>query len=127
MIHHYLFKLAIADDPYSNVNYMAESYKTFLECASPQRMFILSRVQGVENCHANHQDCPIHQVKVAGTTGNVYTVIISHMPTCSCPNTNFKRADPSQVLCKHVLYVLHFVFKAPEHLCYQNAFLTSEL
>lgn len=49
------------------------------------------------------------------------------MPSCSCPNTSFKRNDSGEALCKHVLYVLHYVLKAPEHLCYQNAFLTSEL
>lgn len=107
---------------------MTDSYRTFLERASTQRMFVLSRTQGVEeNCHANHEDCPIHQIKIAGSTGNVYTVIISHMPTCSCPNTSFKRNDSGEALCKHVLYVLHYVLKAPEHLRYQNAFLTSEL
>lgn len=91
-------------------------------------MYVLSRTQGLEeNCHAHHDDCPIHQVKIAGTTGNVYTVMISHMPSCSCPNTSFKRNDSGEALCKHVLYVLHYVLKAPEHLCYQSAFLTSEL
>jgi hypothetical protein len=117
-----------ADYMSSNVPYMTESYKTFLHRATTQKMFVLSRTQGLEeNCHANHEDCPIHQIKIAGTTGNVYTVIVSHMPTCSCPNTNFKRADSDQALCKHVQYVLHYVLKAPRHLCYQNAFLTSEL
>lgn len=105
-----------------------ESYKTFLQRASTQRMFVLSRTQGAEeNCHAHHDDCPAHEVKLAGTTGNVYTVIISHMPTCSCPNTSFKRNNSGEALCKHLLYVLHYILKAPAHLCYQNAFLTSEL
>jgi predicted nucleic acid-binding Zn finger protein len=107
---------------------MTDSYKTFLERASTQRMFVLSRTQGVEeNCHAHNENCPIHQIKIAGSTGNVYTVIISHLPTCSCPNTSFKRNDSGQALCKHVLYVLHYVLKVPQHLRYQNVFLTSEL
>ncbi|OQO02441.1 hypothetical protein B0A48_11968 [Cryoendolithus antarcticus] len=37
------------------------------------------------------------------------------------------RIKPGEGLCKHALYVLHYVLKAPEHLCYQTAFLTSEL
>ena len=112
----------------SDVSYMTDSYRTFLQRASSQRMFVLSRTQGFEeNCHAHDEECPIHQIKIAGSTGNVYTVIISHLPTCSCPNTSFKRNDSGQALCKHVLYVLHYVLKAPEHLRYQNAFLTSEL
>lgn len=91
-------------------------------------MFVLERYCGhEEDCHANHEDCPYHEVKLAGTTGNVYSVIISHMPTCSCPNTAFKAKNSGHALCKHILYVLHFVLKAPDHLCYQNAFLTSEL
>lgn len=107
---------------------MTESYSRFLHRARTQRMFVLSRTSGVEeNCHANSPACPYHEIKLAGTTGNVYSVIISHLPTCSCPNTSFKRVDSGEALCKHVLYVLHFVLKAPEHLCYQNAFLTSEL
>jgi len=91
-------------------------------------MYVLSRSQSTEeNCHAGHEDCPVHRFQIAGTTGNVYTVIISHVPTCSCPNTNFKRDDSDQALCKHMLYILHYVLKVPEHLCYQNAFLSSEL
>ena len=80
-----------------------------------------------ENCHTHDKECPIHRISIAGSTGDVYTVIISHLPTCSCPNTSFKRSDSGQALCKHVLYVLHYVLKVPEHLRYQNAFLTSEL
>lgn len=91
-------------------------------------MFVLSRSQATEeDCHAGHDDCPIHRFKIAGSTGNVYTVIISHIPICSCPNTNFKSNNSDQALCKHMLYVLHYVLKAPERLCHQNAFLTSEL
>ena len=30
-------------------------------------------------------------------------------------------------MCKHIIYVLHHVLKAPEHLKCQNAFLTEEL
>ncbi|KAM0715668.1 hypothetical protein Q7P37_009166 [Cladosporium fusiforme] len=112
----------------THVPHATDSYNKFLDRARTQRMFVLSRIQGTEeDCHANDEACPFHEVKLAGTTGNVYTVIISHLPTCNCPNTSFKRADSGEALCKHILYVLHFVLKAPEHLCYQNAFLTSEL
>lgn len=116
------------DQIHRHVPHVTESYNKFLDRATTQRMFVLSRTQATEeNCHANDEDCPFHRIQLAGTTGNVYTVIISHMPTCSCPNTSFKRADSGEALCKHILYVLHFVLKAPEHLCCQNAFLTSEL
>jgi len=116
------------DAAHRDVSYANESYDTLFKRAATQRMYVLERSQSTEeDCHTGHEDCPIHRFKIAGTTGNVYTVIISHIPTCSCPNTAFKRDDSDQALCKHTLYILHYVLKAPERLCYQNAFLTSEL
>ncbi|KAK6440943.1 hypothetical protein LTR95_002837 [Oleoguttula sp. CCFEE 5521] len=105
-----------------------DSYETFLGRARTQKMVILERTRGFEeDCHANDDACPYHEIKIAGSTGNVYTVVISLLPTCSCPNTSFKSRSSGEGLCKHALYVLHYVLKAPEHLCYQTAFLTSEL
>ncbi|KAK6401545.1 hypothetical protein LTR95_019176, partial [Oleoguttula sp. CCFEE 5521] len=105
-----------------------ESYETFLGRAHTQKMVILERTRGFEeDCHANDDACPYHEIRIAGSTGNVYTVVISHLPTCSCPNASFKSKSSGEGLCKHALYVLHYVLKAPEHLCYQTAFLTSEL
>lgn len=90
-------------------------------------MFILDRERGVEeNCHANHADCPCETVQIAGSTGNVYTVIISHLPSCTCPVGLFTVRNNNK-LCKHALYVLHNVLKAPARLKQQDAFLTSEL
>jgi hypothetical protein len=110
------------------VPYATDSYNTLFKRATTQRMYVLSRTQTTEaNCHAGHEDCPVHRFKIAGTTGNVYDVIISHIPSCSCPNTSFKKDKSEQALCKHMLYILHYVLKAPERLCQQNAFLTSEL
>jgi hypothetical protein len=112
----------------SHVFEETDSYNTFLDRARKQKMFVLQRFRGVEkNCHANHDDCPYHEIQLAGTTSNVYKVVITHLPYCNCPNSDFKAQNSGQALCKHVLYVLRFVLKAPEHLCYQNAFLTSEL
>jgi hypothetical protein len=90
-------------------------------------MFVLERERGVEEvCHAHHNDCPCETIDIAGSTGNVYTVTISHLPSCTCPVGIFKKKG-SEELCKHALYVLHNVLKAPAHLKQQNAFLTSEL
>lgn len=90
-------------------------------------MFILNRERSVdEDCHANHADCPMEQLQVAGSKGNVYTVTISHVPSCTCPVGIFTKKNREQC-CKHVLYVLYNVLKAPDELKYQNAFLTSEL
>lgn len=59
-------------------------------------------------------------------SGNVYNVTISHVPSCTCPAGVFSRKGEEK-LCKHALYVLHNVLKAPDHLKRQNALLTSEL
>lgn len=103
-----------------------DSYNTFLERARTQKIVILEHVSGCEqNCHANDEACPYNDVKIAGPTGNFYKVIISPLSTCSCPNRNFEKGGAA--VCNHIMYVLHLVLKALEHLCYQDAFLTSEL
>ena len=88
-----------------------------------QRLFALNR-QRMDNpdCPHGTSDCPMETVELAGSTGNVYTVSISHVPTCTCPN--FVKGNPQ---CKHILYVLIKMLKAPERLQYQLAFLTNEL
>lgn len=109
------------------VELLSDKYYRFLESANTQRMFVIDRERGVEgSCHAHHDDCPCETVQIAGSTGNVYTVTISHLPSCSCPVGIFWKKGQEQC-CKHVLYVLHHVLKAPDELKYQNAFLTSEL
>ena len=88
-----------------------------------QRMFVIDRSRGVNSvCPHSTTDCPVESVDLAGTTGNIYTVSITHVPTCTCPN--FQKGNPQ---CKHIVYVLVKVLKAPLHLSYQLAFLTSEL
>jgi hypothetical protein len=104
-----------------------EEYETFLERAKTQKMVVLARERAPEeNCHAHHSDCPAEVLKIAGTKGDVYTVEISHLLSCTCPVGLFTKGG-SEKACKHVLYVLHNVLKAPERLQYQNALLTSEL
>ena len=77
-------------------------------------MFIIDRRrEGSEN---------IEKFELAGTTGNIYTVTIDKLPTCTCPDNSRKRMQ-----CKHIIYVLVRVLKAPPNLQYQAAFLSSEL
>lgn len=52
----------------------------------------------------------------------IASVHITHVPTCTCP-----AYQKSQSPCKHVIYVLYQVLKAPANLVYQLAFVTSEL
>ena len=46
--------------------------------------------------------------------------------SCTCPAGIFARKGEEKP-CKHTLYVLHNVLKAPNHLKQQHAFITSEL
>jgi hypothetical protein len=64
---------------------------------------------------------PEEKVLIAGTTGNIYTVHIGQIPTCNCPHA--KKGNQ----CKHIIYVMLRVLKAPEHIGYQLALTTSEL
>lgn len=67
------------------------------------------------------EDYPTESIKLAGTTGNVYTVVVSKVPRCDCPHAEKGNQ------CKHVIYVMAKVLRAPEHLQYQLALLSSEL
>jgi hypothetical protein len=60
-------------------------------------------------------------IAIIGSTGNIYTVTISHVPTCNCPDS--RKGNE----CKHKVYALHTVLRAPEHLVYQLALLNEEL
>ncbi|KAF2161557.1 hypothetical protein M409DRAFT_27955 [Zasmidium cellare ATCC 36951] len=105
---------------------LPEWYERFFDSAAKQKMCVLERSRGVEqSCHAHHDDCPCETLKIAGSKGNVYTVYISHLTLCNCPVGVFAGKNKKQ--CKHVLYVLHHILKAPEHLAYQAAFLHTEL
>ena len=66
-------------------------------------------------------DCPEEILTIAGSTGNVYTVTIAQLPRCDCPHA----LKGNQ--CKHVVFALARVLRAPTNLQYQSAFLTSEL
>ncbi|KAF4551777.1 Hypothetical protein D9617_12g036670 [Elsinoe fawcettii] len=100
-----------------------QKYWEYHERANTQRMFVLDRQrQHADDCPHGTPDCPSETVSLAGSTGNVYTINISHTPTCTCPN--FQKGNKQ---CKHIIYVMVKVLKAPAHLSYQLAFLTSEL
>lgn len=45
--------------------------------------------------------------KVLGSTGNVYTIVIQHVPTCDCPD--FAKGNH----CKHLLFVMLKVLNVP--------------
>ncbi|KAG8527989.1 uncharacterized protein KY384_006905 [Bacidia gigantensis] len=91
------------------------TYLDRLNRAQTQRMFVIDRLS------SGTADVPEQTIQVAGTTGNIYSVHIAHEPSCTCPD----HLKGNQ--CKHIVYVLHNVLKAPEHLQYQLALLSSEL
>ncbi|KAL8913475.1 MAG: hypothetical protein Q9172_007274, partial [Xanthocarpia lactea] len=97
-------------------NHAPGTYLQRLERAQSQRMFVIDRTRS-----STADGPPSETISMAGTTGNIYDITISHLPRCTCPD-NLKGNQ-----CKHIIYVLHNVLKAPEHLQYQLAFLTSEL
>ncbi|KAI9801385.1 MAG: hypothetical protein M1825_003364 [Sarcosagium campestre] len=93
-----------------------QSYLDRLDRVMSQRMFVIDRgeISSGEN--------PSATFEMAGTTGNIYTVTISNVPTCTCPDNSRARNQ-----CKHIIYVLVNVLKLREPLQYQLAFLSKEL
>ncbi|SMR61858.1 unnamed protein product [Zymoseptoria tritici ST99CH_1A5] len=96
------------------------SYNEIRERALSQRMFVLDRVRSVpdEDSSSSH---PIETLTIAGTTGNVYTVTIDKLPSCTCPHA--RKGNQ----CKHIVYALARVLRARQDLQYQLAFLSAEL
>ena len=92
------------------------SYNEIRERALTQRMFVLDRQRNSER-----PDHPVETISLAGTTGNVYHIVIDKLPGCDCPHA--RKGNQ----CKHIIYVLSRVLRVPSHLEYQLAFLSSEL
>ncbi|KAF2002722.1 hypothetical protein P154DRAFT_544375 [Amniculicola lignicola CBS 123094] len=95
--------------------YAPQSYLEIKERALSQRLTVMGR----ERCGTT--EVPEEKVLVAGSTGNLYTVHIGKVPDCDCPYA--KKGNQ----CKHIIYVFLRVLKAPEHVGYQLALLSSEL
>jgi len=80
-------------------------------------MFVIDRQR---HAHSG-EDSPTEIILLAGTTGNVYTVVVDKVPSCDCPHA--RKGNQ----CKHIVYVLNRVSRAPAHLQYQLAFVSAEL
>ncbi|KAJ9640248.1 hypothetical protein H2204_003473 [Knufia peltigerae] len=91
------------------------SFQVKLERSRYQRMIVLDRRRTVKD------GAPCEHLDIVGSTGNVYEVVIGRTPDCNCPDA-LKGNE-----CKHKVYAMHTVLKAPEHLQYQRGLLTSEL
>ncbi|ESZ93331.1 hypothetical protein SBOR_6284 [Sclerotinia borealis F-4128] len=77
-----------------------------------ERMFMLNRQKDVD---AKGRSC--ENFDIAGSTGNIYQTKIGRTPTCTCMDARIRGQK----------YALIIIYKAPMHLCYQQAFLSHEL
>jgi hypothetical protein len=78
-------------------------------------MFVIDRAR------SGTAECPTETLTIAGTTGNIYTIKINQTPSCSCPHA----VKGNQ--CKHIIYAMIIVLRAPAELQYQRALLKPEL
>ncbi|KAF2649794.1 hypothetical protein K491DRAFT_566855, partial [Lophiostoma macrostomum CBS 122681] len=92
-----------------------QSYLEIKARALSQRLTVISRER------VGTDETLEERVTVAGSTGNVYTLHIGHVPSCDCPHA--KKGNQ----CKHIIYVMLRVLKAPEKVGYQLALTSSEL
>lgn len=71
-----------------------QAYLVIKERALSQRLIVQDRTR----CGTN--ELPEEKVMIAGSTGNLYTVHVGLVPTCTCPY-NAKKGHQ----CKHIIYV----------------------
>lgn len=93
-----------------------------------QTMFLVHRDQetSVNAGPSSSSAAPIRETfKVLGSTGNVYSVVISKQPNCDCPDA----IKNDSGICKHIIFVFLRVLGVPSssHVWYQKALLSSEL
>ncbi|KAJ6063893.1 hypothetical protein N7499_012573 [Penicillium canescens] len=102
-------------------DWLEEPPKAFLERATrakKEKMFVVNhKLDQVGNV-------PVVSFDILGTTGNLYKTSIGKVPRCDCPDSRFRKGSSQ---CKHIIYVLVNVLKAPEELQFQMSFLPSEL
>jgi len=91
-----------------------------IERATTQRLYLISASQPATS---SQYGGPSITLKILGSTGNVYDVTISKIPTCNCPD------HAKGNLCKHLLFALIKVVGLPtaSPLVYQSAYITQEL
>lgn len=87
-----------------------------IERALNQRLYLLEM--------SRHEQSVAATFAVLGSTGNVYSVVFSHQPSCNCPD--FMRGN---CCCKHILFIWLRVLRCAQDdpMIWQNALLTSEL
>jgi hypothetical protein len=71
------------------------SYLERLGRVTTQRMFLIDRSRASSKDSMHEEEV----FDIAGTTGNVYQVLITKVPSCSCPD--YMKGNQ----CKHIIYV----------------------
>jgi hypothetical protein len=71
------------------------SYLERLDRVKTQRMFLLDRNRRLTSDETHEEEV----FQIAGTTGNVYSVTVSKLPNCTCPDASKGNQ------CKHIIYV----------------------
>ena len=94
---------------------------TRINRARTQRLFLVHTSDSQHDAHPHGGK--FITFAVLGFTGNVYQVVLSKVPSCSCPD------HAKGNLCKHILFVMLKVVGLESHspLVYQAAYLTNEL
>lgn len=87
---------------------------------SEHRMYLIDRTL----FSATGAKFPGEDFFILGVSGNVYTVTISKVPRCTCPD-----AQKDGMICKHVFFVLLRVLQLEQRnpLVWQRALLKSEV
>ena len=104
-----------------------QSLRERLQRARTQRLYLVKQSdipETVEDPSSGGAGSSKVEFTVLGSTGNVYTVTLAHVPSCNCPDHQ-KRQD----LCKHILFTTLKVIglDISDPLSYQKAYLSSEL
>lgn len=84
-------------------------------------MFVIDRQRHEPENPDDNGSNPSETISLAGTTGNIYSITIDKLPSCTCPHA----AKGNQ--CKHVVFCLSRVLRVRSDLEYQLAFLSTEL
>ncbi|KAF2013737.1 hypothetical protein BU24DRAFT_464489 [Aaosphaeria arxii CBS 175.79] len=92
-----------------------QKYAEVKHRALTQRLTVMGRER------MGTEEIPEERVTIAGSTGNLYTVSIARILSCDCPHASKGNQ------CKHIIYVMLHILKAPENLSWQAALLSSEL
>ncbi|KAF6821568.1 SAM-dependent methyltransferase [Colletotrichum sojae] len=99
------------------VDQTENKYANAIKKAIQDDMYI---IQKVDKCiFGDERVC----FKVQGSTDNLYNVTIAKRNDCDCPSATYNKISN----CKHVIYVLTHVFRAPAELLPQKTLFTKEL